>query len=381
MFGSTMSLKSCEIENAKVMRDELYDGEIQDQLVKTSSDEIKDFLRDNFKYSYMVESGARGNWDQVKQLVLTRGFISNFDGEILPNPIKNSLIDGLSRKEFFNSTYGCRKGLLDVALNTGTSGYLSRKLIFTCANLQLGEIDDCGTTNTLEVHVNDNKKAKMLIGRYYIENNQLAQITENNYLEITGKVIQLRSPIFCLDERICHKCYGDLHKFLNSRFIGIIASQALGERNTQLVLRVFHTSGSAVINNNEEENMKQMDIIGDLTTVSKALHKFGKNTNCKDIVESLHNIYNRSGEIHHVHFECVVSQLMWSEDEKWRLHKNRDKLSVQFRSVQTTPSYESWLLGLAFSNPKKHLLRGVLNSGKYKGIMDSILCGEKLQTY
>lgn len=382
IFGSTMSLESCEIKDATKFRNELYKGTIQEQLAKTSSEESKKFLRDNFKYSYMVESGARGSWDQVKQLVLTRGFISNFNGEILPEPIKNNLIDGLTREEFFNSTYGCRKGLLDVALNTGTSGYLSRKLIFTCSNLQIGKKEDCGTKDTLEVYVNDNKKAEMLIGRYHIKDNQLNQITENNYLDIVGKIIWLRSPIFCLNERICHKCYGDLHKVLNSRFIGILASQALGERNTQLVLRVFHTSGSAIIDSKKDsKDMKQMDIIGDLTAVSRVLHKFNKNSNCKDIVESLHNIYNRSGKIHHVHFECVVAQLMWYEEQKWRLCKDRNSLPVQFRSVQTVPSYESWLLGLAFSNPKRHLIRGILNSGSYKGVIDSILRGEKIQTY
>lgn len=378
-----MSLKSCEIPNASEIRDDLYSGEIHDQLFKTSVDQVEDFLRDNFKYSYMVESGARGNWDQVKQLILTRGFVSNFSGEILKDPIKNSLISGLTREEFFNSTYGCRKGLLDVALNTGTSGYLSRKLIFTCCNLQIEDVEDCGTDDTLEVFIDDLKKAEMLNRRYYVDGNDLKQINEDNYSDIIGRTIQLRSPIFCLNEKICHRCYGDLYKYLNSRFVGIIASQALGERNVQLVLRVFHNSGSASIKDQHSEDidMKQMDIIGDLTTVSRALHKFNKNTKCNDIVEALHKIYNRSGEIHHIHFECVVSQLMWNENKKWRLCKNRTSTPIEFRSVQTTPSYESWLLGLAFSNPKKHLIRGILNSGGYRGVMDSILCGEKLQSY
>jgi DNA-directed RNA polymerase beta' subunit len=84
------------------------------------------------------------------------------------------LLEGLTQEEFFFSTYGCRKGLLDVALNTGTSGYLSRKLIFTCANLQIDmDCDDCGTTDCLPVNVKNEKQARMLINRYYKSSNGL----------------------------------------------------------------------------------------------------------------------------------------------------------------------------------------------------------------
>jgi hypothetical protein len=88
--------------------------------------------------------------------------------------------------------------------------------------------------------------------------------------------------------------------------------------------------------------------------------------------------YNTSRTINHVHFECIVSQLMWVGIYKWRLLKNREKLVPQFHSVQTVPSLESWLMGLAFSNPKKHIIKGILQPGLYKGIMDKILCGERV---
>ncbi|MFW9871830.1 MAG: hypothetical protein ACFFG0_01925 [Candidatus Thorarchaeota archaeon] len=378
LLGCTLSLDDFYIPGATEFRNSLYEGKIREQLESVSDLKVDDFLKSNFKYAYMIESGARGSWDQVKQMLLTRGFISNFDGEILPLPIKHSLAEGLTEEEFFYSTYGCRKGLLDVALNTGTSGYLSRKLIFTCANLQIDEnLEDCGTTDFLEVNVKTERKARMLINRYYLENDSLHLITKDNYRNLIGKIINIRSPILCKSPKICCKCYGDLYKRLNSRFIGIIAAQTLGERGTQLVLRTFHTSGSAKIHGekSEEKGMKQQDIIGDLAAVSKMLHKFSGKT-YKEIVEELFEVYDK--DIYHVHFECVVAQLMWCDSKKWRLMENRDKVSPRYYSIQSVPNKESWILAMAFSNPKRSILQGILYEGRYSGIMDKILKGEKI---
>ncbi len=381
LYGCTMSLEDCSIEGLEKIKDEIYShDDIGQQIDAFSDPHLDDELRSKFKYSYMIESGARGNWDQVKQLVLSRGFISNFDGEILPLPIKNSLIEGLTQEEFFYSTYGCRKGLLDVALNTGTSGYLSRKLIFTCANLQIDlDLEDCGTTDLLEVDVKTKRKGRMLINRWYLseDGSSLHKITRNNYKEIIGKTIHIRSPILCKTPKICKVCYGDLYKSLNSRFIGIIAAQTLGERGTQLVLRTFHTSGSAVTKREESTgtSMKQRDIIGDLASVAELLHKF-KGKTYTIIVDELFDVYDK--DIYHVHFECVVAQLMWKDYEKWRLLKDREKISPNYYSIQSVPNRESWILAMAFSNPKRSILQGILYEGRYSGVMDKILKGEKI---
>lgn len=377
LFGATISLDQCELKD-KSLKNEIYSGEIYQQLSKISSKETEEYLRQNFGYSYIVDSGSRGTWDQVRQIILSRGFISNFQGDIISTPVKLSLLDGLTPREFFNSTYGCRKGLLDIAINTGVSGYLSRKLIFTCANLQKDlELDDCGTTDCLTVHVDSNKKSEMLIYRYYLnDNNELVEITKENNRELIGKTIQIRSPIFCKSYNICHKCYGNLWKFLNTRFIGIIAAQSLGERSTQLTLRTFHTSGVATIKGGNND-MKQEDIISDLSNVDKLFHHF-EGKECSEIVKELFDIYSNNGRIHQIHFESVVSQLMWSGSEKWRLLNNRDEIKPEFYSIQKVPSYESWILGLGFSDPKRHILKGLLNKGNYYGILDKILLGEKL---
>jgi len=380
VYGTTMSLDDFPIEGIEKIKDKIYStGDVKNQLELLSGSSLSTFLKDNFTYAYMIESGARGSWDQVKQLILTRGFISNFDGEILSTPIKHSLLEGLTPEEFFLSTYGCRKGLLDVALNTGTSGYLSRKLIFTCANLQIdSDVEDCGTEDCLSVNVNSDRKARMLVNRYYKDNNSLVKITIDNYKDIIGKTIEIRSPILCKNPKVCQKCYGDLYQTLNSRFIGIIAAQTLGERGTQLVLRTFHTSGSAITKGEQDKTdptMRQSDIIGDLSTVSQLLHKF-KDKTYTDIVNDLFAVYDK--DIYHVHFECVVAQLMWCSYKKWRLLDNRNEIDPEYYSIQSVPNRESWILAMAFSNPKRAILQGILYEGRYSGVLDKILKGEKI---
>ncbi len=381
LFGATMSLDDCYIEGYKKIRDEIYGREsLVDQIRGISSDEVLDFLKKGFKYSYMIDSGSRGTYEQAGQMLFTRGFISNFDGKIISDPIKSNYLEGMNPKELFNSTYGSRKGLLDVALNTGMSGYLSRKLVFTCVNLMLDKnIKDCGTTDLLPVFVNNNKKAEMLFGKWMKTDSGLEMINESNCYDLIGQTIQIRSVMYCLSEKVCTICYGYLYKLMDSRFVGIIAAQSIGECNTQLVLRTFHISGLAKLaeeDENDNDGMKQQDIVNDLSRASKLLHSASKNFDT--LVSELFDIYNTGRPIYHVHFECVVSQLMWSGTRKWRLKENRQQHNPIFHSVQVVPSFESWLMGLAFSNPRKHIIKGILDKGRYKGIFDKMLCGEKI---
>lgn len=527
LYGATLSLDLCEIEGSEEIKNEIYSSEnVIDQLNKLNEDKVQRIMEENFNYSYMVDSGARGKWDQIKQVVFTRGFISNFKGQILPTPIKNSLLDGLTREEFFNSTYGCRKGLMDVAINTGTSGYLSRKLNMAMMNLQLNEnLDDCGTKDCFELYIKNNYHAEMLVHRYYVDDNgNLGKITYDNYKDFVGSTIRLRSPLFCQSNELCKTCYGDLYNIIKSRFVGIVSAQSLGESNTQMVLRTFHSSlrentevtdingniypicevydlikdgkdfytfscspegrievskvidahkdrfekkfvratldngeivectldhewimrngshkeakdlnigdsimplyyiveikitnieivelddyeefydltveskhsnfalasgifihnsGVANIGNTEEptKELLQQDIVADLSTTSKLMHSDAKNHDYKELVTSLFEIYNHSKKIHYVHFECLISQMMWYGDTKWRLCDNRNSKVPEHVSVQSVPTMESWLLGLAFASPRKHILEGVLYVDSYKGIVDKLLCGEKL---
>lgn len=192
----------------------------------------------------MITSGARGSWDQLKQIAVSKGFISDITGRIIPKEIKSSLIQGLTPEEYFISAYGGRKGLIDTAENTAKSGYLTRKLIYLLSPLVLDKkVKNChkelNNTKYFELYVRDERIAKLLVGRYTKE---YGLITDPSI--IVNKVINLRSPIACTADGICQTCYGQLYDVHKSHNIGIIAAQSLGERTTQLTLRTKHTSGS-----------------------------------------------------------------------------------------------------------------------------------------
>jgi len=322
LYGTTMSLGGFIMTDTEMIKENIYTGEIMEQLTKLSSKETEDLIKENFEYSYLVSSGARGKWDQVRQIVLTRGFISNFSCEILKVPVKHSLLNGLTPEEFFNSTYGCRKGLLDVAVNTGESGFLSRKLVFTCVNLTKSKtLDDCGTKDFLDVFVDSEKKSLMLIDRYYEKDKTLEKITKENYKDIVGKIIKVRSPILCQNEEICHICYGDLYKHLHSEFIGVIAAQSLGETNTQLILRVFHSS--------LRKNVEVIDINGNSHTIEQVY----------DIVKSGKDFYTFSCSPEGV---VVVSKVI--DAHKDRIEKRMVRVTLDNDKVVESTLDHEWIM-------------------------------------
>jgi hypothetical protein len=162
----------------------------------------------------------------------------------------------------------------------------------------------------------------------------------------------------------------------NSRFVGSIAAQSLGESNTQMVLRTFHTSGVAIAKKDTKKKMKQDDIVGALSLISQLVHKFKDDVTCDILVESLHSIYSDGRFFMLIHFECLVAQLMWYERTKWRLLPDRHEKPYKLHSIVAVPSMESWLMGLAFSNTKRELINGLLEPGLYSGgVIDKILCG------
>ena len=236
-------------------------------------------------------------------------------------------------------------------------------------------LKDCETKDYLNVYVKNLNKAKMLVNKYYLNNDKLELITLNKCSELVGQMLKVRSPIYCTSPEICLTCYGNTHKLNDSKYIGILGAQSLGECTTQLTLRTFHLSGVANIKEGSVD-MEQSDVISDLKIVSDLFHKFKKDQTAEDLVSDLFDVYNNSKGILHVHFESIVSQLMWVGHYKWRLMKNRDKVTPKFLSIQSAPTNESWLLAIAFSNPKSAIIKGLLNSGNYEGIFDKILLGE-----
>jgi len=217
----------------------------------------------------MLDSGARGNIDQIRQLAGMRGLMSKPSGEIIETPIKANFREGLTVLEYFSSTHGARKGLADTALKTADSGYLTRKLADVAQNVIINELD-CRTLQGITKSVTykgeqiDVPLRDVIVGRVARENivnpvtdetivkeNQI--ITHEMALKIEDlglETIRVRSPMTCESPLgVCAKCYGrdmSTGKLVEEGMaVGIIAAQSIGEPGTQLTMRTFHTGGVA----------------------------------------------------------------------------------------------------------------------------------------
>jgi DNA-directed RNA polymerase subunit beta' len=215
----------------------------------------------------MAFSGARGNLSQVRQLVGMRGLMSDPSGEIMKLPIKKNFREGLTITDYLMSGYGARKGIVDTALKTANSGYLTRRLIDVGQDILIRE-KDCSTTHSILLSVPDNNSKhfnliyEKILGRvlskpiFVPETNELlakanVQLTSNliDKCRINKiKKFYIRSPLTCnLYRAICQKCYGwDLanENLVDiGEAVGILAGQSIGEPGTQLTMRTFHTGG------------------------------------------------------------------------------------------------------------------------------------------
>jgi DNA-directed RNA polymerase subunit beta' len=218
----------------------------------------------------MVDSGARGNRQQVRQLAGVRGLMAKPSGDIIEKPILSNFREGLTVLEYFISTHGARKGLADTALKTADSGYMTRKLVDVAQDVIIRE-QDCGTSNGIWVQAiyegEDEvvKLADRLVGRYSCDDIKNPQnpkellVKANEEIdELKAKAIdssgvekvKIRSVLTCESKHgICMYCYGrnlatgNLVKL--GEATGIIAAQSIGEPGTQLTMRTFHIGGTA----------------------------------------------------------------------------------------------------------------------------------------
>ena len=230
----------------------------------------------------MLDSGARGSKDQIRQLTGMRGLMAKpkkstaAGGDIIENPIISNFKEGLSILEYFISTHGARKGLADTALKTADAGYLTRRLVDVSQDVIVNE-EDCGTLRGLEVSAlkkNDEiveSLGERILGRislhdvYHPQTDELLvaagdEIDDETIEKISNSPIEsveVRSALTCEAKRgICTKCYG--RSLANNKMVqrgeavGVIAAQSIGEPGTQLTLRTFHVGG--VAGNISEEN-------------------------------------------------------------------------------------------------------------------------------
>ena len=230
----------------------------------------------------MLDSGARGSKEQIRQLTGMRGLMakpkkSNVGGgEIIENPILSNFKEGLSILEYFISTHGARKGLADTALKTADAGYLTRRLVDVSQDVIVNEFD-CGTLRGIEVSaLKKNEEVvetlgERILGRVAL--NDIVDPSSNEVLLEGGKLIdeeavakiedtlitsvEVRSPLTCETKKgICVSCYGRnlaTGKAVQiGEAVGVVAAQSIGEPGTQLTLRTFHVGG--VAGNISEEN-------------------------------------------------------------------------------------------------------------------------------
>ena len=215
----------------------------------------------------MVDSGARGSRQQIRQLAGMRGLMAKPSGEIIERPILSNFRDGLSVLEYFISTHGARKGLADTALKTADAGYLTRKLVDVAQDMIITQ-QDCNTLNGIEVTsisgAVEISLGMRIVGRTLVEDvrHPLTQklllatghdISEDDAEEIDKcgvELVKIRSVLTCESRRgVCAKCYGrdlttDCPVELGTA-VGIIAAQSIGEPGTQLTMRTFHIGGVA----------------------------------------------------------------------------------------------------------------------------------------
>jgi DNA-directed RNA polymerase subunit beta' len=219
----------------------------------------------------MVNSGARGNPMQVRQIAGMRGLVSNPKGETIPRPIKSSFREGLTVLEYFISTHGARKGLADTALRTADSGYLTRRLVDVAQDVIVRE-EDCGTDRRFPMQIAERGADGALVKLPNIENTgtgrsmaedvevdgtMLAKAGEDTsetmidrLVEAGVESVRVHNVLVCEAKiGVCAKCYG---RSLASgkrvdvgEAVGIVAAQSIGEPGTQLTMRTFHTGGVA----------------------------------------------------------------------------------------------------------------------------------------
>jgi DNA-directed RNA polymerase subunit beta' len=243
-----------------------------------ATDEVADAMKDNLRQTnsifMMANSGARGSFNQIRQLAGMRGLMANPKGEIIERPIKANFMEGLSVLEYFISTHGARKGLADTALRTADSGYLTRRLVDVSQDVIIRE-DDCGTDDHVELPVivdgqpnasaagrvlaadvhkplRDGKPGKTVLGEKgeLLTKPRLAEIAEQLEEHAEEASLPIRTVLKCRSEvGVCRACYGtflatgDMCEIGDA--VGIVAAQSIGEPGTQLTMRTFHTGGVA----------------------------------------------------------------------------------------------------------------------------------------
>jgi len=268
-----------EIEGAqrRYERGEITEVERYNKVIDTwsaTTDELTKEVVDNFDrlnpVYMMAFSGARGNISQVRQLVGMRGLMADSQGQIIDLPIKANFREGLNVTEYIISSYGARKGLVDTALKTADSGYLTRRLVDVAQDVIVRDVDCHSKRGIYMQAIYEGDKAMVKLEERIYGRSLADDVVDEKTGEVIakkgdlidrilsekisahspkGKQIKVRSPLTCESQfGVCQTCYGwsltNNHSVDIGEAIGIIAAQSIGEPGTQLTMRTFHTGGA-----------------------------------------------------------------------------------------------------------------------------------------
>ncbi len=283
----------------------------------------------------MLDSGARGSKEQIRQLCGMRGLMakpqkSGSGGEIIENPILSNFKEGLSVLEYFISTHGARKGLADTALKTADAGYLTRRLHDVAQDMIITE-DDCGTLRGIMTYaLKDNEEIveplyERILGRNAV-NDVLDPLTGENVIK-AGEIfteeiarfieessiegVEIRSALTCESKRgVCAKCYGrnlaSGRKVQIGEAVGVIAAQSIGEPGTQLTLRTFHVGGTASNIANESQINSKFDGILEFENIRTVTYELQDG--------NVEVVLGRSGEIRIIDPNSPVNKVIMTNN-------------------------------------------------------------------
>lgn len=268
-----ITLTQSQVDNGEITEVERFQKIIY--IWNKASETLKDRLLTFFKKKdplnsvyIMAFSGARGNVSQVRQLVGMRGLMSDPNGQIIDQAISANFREGLSITDYIISSYGARKGIVDTAVKTADSGYLTRRLVEIAQSIIISELD-CKTQRGLRIDSEKFKKSGNLLSledklidrilafpifsrkaneSFGIRNQQITPILVKKIIHLNIKYIIIKSPLVCQSRRaVCQQCYGLNIASGNlvelGETVGLIAAQSIGEPGTQLTMRTFHTGG------------------------------------------------------------------------------------------------------------------------------------------
>jgi DNA-directed RNA polymerase beta' subunit len=224
--------------------------------------ELKEAIPAGNAIKTMVESGARGNWLQIRSIIGMRGPVATSSGDFAPMPVKGNYLLGLTPNEYFINATGARKGNADTAMKTATAGYLTRRLVDVAQDVIVRE-PDCGGSDGIDKDLLNSEEVELsILGRSLAENAAIEKTVVAKAGEIVTRAlvekmkdagidsVKVRTVLTCRSERgVCAACYGTSMATNEpveiGEAIGIIAAQSIGEPGTQLTMRTFHTGGAA----------------------------------------------------------------------------------------------------------------------------------------